>query len=838
MFRFQLIAALLLVLLYCPISSNAQCVSTMVMSPNGENPIRVTVGDGIPDMIMFNHSDAGESAYAYAITDQNFNILNITPETENSADFEGAGEGACWVWGFSYTGDITANVGDFVFRTQFSTGCWQISRTALNIIRTMDNTPVVGQLFASSNNQGLVGVYSFLSDNSTRKRSFPSAGADADGIYYDADADVAYQLDRSNNAIQAFSGVNDSGFNPMITASSSMDFANGREIAVTADKIVAAQDANDSNGGNQFFVYDYSPTGITLDKIYDADINLWGIHVEGSTIFAIEDNSNRLAVYEDFFNQPAGAITATRSIEVEGIIRTHGITYDPATDVMYLTDVGAASSPTDGAFTVVPNFMMAMMDGMISLDEQMRVAGEMSLLGNPVDIAFDNVRNMIFIAERANNGGRILGFSIPTVSGDAAPNYIDDFAGASAVYFSNPAATAMSVAQIYASSNNSGMVGVFDIKSDNSVMMSNFPSMAMDADGIFYDADMDVLYQLNRSDNVVNTYANASSNPTLMASSSADSANGREIAVSGNKLVVAQDANDSNGGNQFFVYDYSPTAITLDKVYDADINLWGIHLEGSTMFAIEDNTNRLAVYENFFERPAGAISATRSIEIEGIVRTHGITYDAATDVMYLTDVGAASSPTDGTFTVIANFMTAMADGIVTLSEQIIVAGDATFLGNPVDIAYDSNSDMIFIAERANGGGRILGFTTPTTSGNIAPDYNAEFAGASAVYSTSASMRFVSNSPLPAAMSTIKNQALEVFPNPTNEVLNIKWEYQESVSNAVLRVFNLQGQEVLRQRINIQDQNQTSLNVTSLLAGIYQVTLEYNDTLQQQRFVKQ
>ncbi|MEM9887623.1 MAG: T9SS type A sorting domain-containing protein [Bacteroidota bacterium] len=839
MFKIHLLVAMLLCLLYCPLNTQAQCVSTTVTSPNGTNPIRITVGDGIPDVITYERSDAGDSDYAYAITDGNFNILKVVGEEENSMDFDDSGEGACWVWGFSYTGDITAEMGDFVFRTQFSTGCWQISRTAISLIRTASNATLVSQLYASSNTQGLVGVYSIFDDNSTQKRTFTSAGADADGIFFDQNEDVVYQVDRSNNAVQAYSNVNGSGFNPMTTATSTSDFSNGRELAIMGDQLIVAQDANDSNGGNQFYIYDYSSTSFTLNKVYDADINLWGIHAEGSTLYAIEDNTNRLAIYENFLDQAAGTITATASIEIEGIVRTHGITYDAATDMMLLTDVGAASSPEDGTFTVIKNFGAASADGFVSLAEQIVVAGDATKLGNPVDIAYDDDRRIIFIAERANGGGRILGFSMPATNGNFAPIFDDAFAGASAVYFAGETpSTAATIAQVFASSNTAGTIGVFDVKADNAVMMSSFASVAADADGIFYSKALDVLYQVNRTDNVVNAYSTVSVNPTLTATSTADFSNGRELVISNGKLVVAQDANDSNGGNQFYIYNVSPTAIILDKVYDADINLWGMHAEGSTIYAIEDNTNRLAIYEDFFDQPEGAISATESIEIEGIVRTHGITYYAATDLMILTDVGAASSPDDGTFTVIKDFEAASEDGFVSLDEQIVVAGAATLLGNPVDIAYDAVSDMIFVAERANGGGRILGFTMPMASGNIAPNYSADFAGASAVYLSSEDMENIPNSPSVGNSEFKIIDALELYPNPVSDVLTLNWEETSETEQAVLRIFNLSGQQVHESTMNAQDRNRMTLNVDHLPSGIYQVVLEQGTSSLQQRFVKQ
>ena len=202
--------------------------------------------------------------------------------------------------------------------------------------------------------------------------------------------------------------------------------------------------------------------------------------------------------------------------------------------------------------------------------------------------------------------------------------------------------------------------------------------------------------------------------------------------VSGNRLVVAQDATDSNGGNKFHIYTIDGNKITFQRTVESTINLWGIHVFGETLYAIEDNSDRLAIYENFFGM-SGTAMPTSVVSIEGMVRTHGLTYWPNTDMMILTDVGAASSPDDGAFTVIKGFAAAAADGTISLAEQLRVAGDATFLGNPVDIAIDINRMMIYVAERANGGGRVLGFAMPTESGNFAPTYNLEISGASAVY---------------------------------------------------------------------------------------------------------
>jgi len=307
------------------------------------------------------------------------------------------------------------------------------------------------------------------------------------------------------------------------------------------------------------------------------------------------------------------------------------------------------------------------------------------------------------------------------------------------VIVNNPDFVNATDAQIFASSNNSGQVSVLGVGADGAISTASFMAAGMDADGIYYDKANDRLYQLNRSANVVNTYSSvlatlsANGTPAVSATSTSDFMNGREIAVSGDRLVVAQDATDDNGGNRFHIYTInSDGSLTFSKTLESTINLWGIHAFGETLFAIEDNSDRVVVYENFFAM-TGTAMPSRTVTVEGMVRTHGITYWPNTDMMILTDVGAASSPDDGAFTVIKGFAAAAADGNISLAEQLIVEGDATFLGNPVDIAIDINKMMIYVAERANGGGRILGFAMPTTSGNFAPTYNAEVPGASAVY---------------------------------------------------------------------------------------------------------
>ena len=151
-----------------------------------------------------------------------------------------------------------------------------------------------------------------------------------------------------------------------------------------------------------------------------------------------------------------------------------------------------------------------------------------------------------------------------------------------------------------------------------------------------------------------------------------------------------------------------------------------------------DKTNQLAVFANFTASNTAdaTVSATKRIAIEGIVRTHGLAYDNGT--MILTDVGDAASDTDGGFHIISNFDTKFSGvsdgGVLTVAgNQTRVAGSSTSLGNPVAAEYDAASNTVFIAEAANGGGKVLAFSNADAGGNLTPSVNNNLSKASSLY---------------------------------------------------------------------------------------------------------
>jgi len=397
----------------------------------------------------------------------------------------------------------------------------------------------------------------------------------------------------------------------------------------------------------------------------------------------------------------------------------------------------------------------------------------------------------------------------------------------------NRVAPQMEQSLFYVSSNTSMSIGAFSILNDNSLAMSMFESEAEDADGIYYDQGMDVLYQLNRTDNVINAYSNVSTNPTLTATSTSDFINGREITVANGKLVVAQDATAANDNqNAFVIYDISPTSITLDKVLTTGFNLWGIHADGGTLYAVIDNSNQIAVYDDFFDQPAGNINAPLVASVDGIVRTHGLTYDTARDIMIMTDIGDAASATDGALVVIKKFSAAAIDSNISIDEQIRVQGPNSQLGNPVDVAYDRELNRIFVAERANGGGKILGFKFPGVTSSIVPLYSKSFPGASAIHLAgvvSSTNAIVDNGNIISADIRSENTSLnntpnivigKMYPVPARDLLNVDITSLED-QNTLIQIFDITGVLKYTQEVSLAKGNNTvTLDINELNVGVH------------------
>lgn len=309
-----------------------------------------------------------------------------------------------------------------------------------------ENPPVntsIAKLVTSSNTTGKIS-YQDLTTNSLMYSSFTVNGMDNDGIFFNEDTKEIILASRTNNRLENYKNLQNSlnsNSDDLMLAnfSSNMDFTNPREIAVSGDKVIVTQDQAAVNGNtNKLLVYQKTATGFTLLNDYTVDFKLWGIHVEGNNLYAIADLTSDLVYFANFFSNTSGSITPTKRVTIEGLVRTHGITYSSMDDVMILTDVADAASATDGGIVVINNFSNVFGStanmGTIAMNNQKRLYGPNSTLGNPVDVAYDYETQKIYVAERANGGGKVLSFSLPTSNGDMTPSSSRDEAGVAGIF--------------------------------------------------------------------------------------------------------------------------------------------------------------------------------------------------------------------------------------------------------------------------------------------------------------------------------------------------------------------------------------------------------------------
>lgn len=298
-------------------------------------------------------------------------------------------------------------------------------------------------MVTSSNTSGKVSYINLL-EPTVMVKSFTISSLDAEGISYDSATDNIILASRTNNRLEAYSGVKTaaaSGATSLTLAfnGSNLDFTNARETAVSGDKVIVAQDQLASNGlVNKLFVYQKTATGFTLLNSYTTGFKLWGIHMEGNDLYAVVDLTADIVQFKDFLKNTSGNITATKRVSIQGLVRTHGITYSANDDLMILTDVGDAVSSTDGGLVFIKNFNSVFAStanaGTINTSNQIRVYGPNSQLGNPVDVAYDHVTNTTYVAERLNGGGKVISFAQVTASSDATPLNVRAEAGVTSIY--------------------------------------------------------------------------------------------------------------------------------------------------------------------------------------------------------------------------------------------------------------------------------------------------------------------------------------------------------------------------------------------------------------------
>ena len=305
-------------------------------------------------------------------------------------------------------------------------------------------TSRTAHLYATSHN-GDVNRYDI---NTGVVTNYANASSDSEGIFFSSDEDSFTIVSRSSNRLEAYEGISTLGSGGMKNPDSHVfggeDLENPRDLAVSGEFYVVSDntdlDEDETTPEGRLYIYIKTANNFILRNVVQTRFKVWGIEFVEGDLFLAVDETNKLAVYRNFLNSNMlnRIATADKIVGIQGLVRSHGLDYDNGT--MVLSDIGESESSSDGSLHIIQDFnekySSTANGGFIVTDDQLKISGANTLLGNPVNVVYDASYNVIFVAEALNNNGRILAFNDATsVSGNISPDLKYDLQGVSSIFF-------------------------------------------------------------------------------------------------------------------------------------------------------------------------------------------------------------------------------------------------------------------------------------------------------------------------------------------------------------------------------------------------------------------
>jgi hypothetical protein len=310
-------------------------------------------------------------------------------------------------------------------------------------VNTNVRTSKIAQLYATTHT-GEVKQYDI---NTGKVSAFSLNSGDAAAIHINGEQDLMTIVSRAAKRIEQYSDIGAYGSGTRIDLESNFfggdHLQSPRDLAVSGNFYVVSDntdlDLDETTPEGRLFIYEVTSEEFILRNVVTTKFKVWGLEFIGSDLYAAVDETNKVAQYKNFLESYTTnqLVTANRIVAFQGLVRTHGLDHEDGT--MVLTDIGEAESANDGALLVIENFEQKFsqaQNGFINADQQLRISGNNTLLGNPVNVIYDSAYNAIFVAEATNNGGRVLAFNNATsVSGNISPDLKFLLPGVSSVFF-------------------------------------------------------------------------------------------------------------------------------------------------------------------------------------------------------------------------------------------------------------------------------------------------------------------------------------------------------------------------------------------------------------------
>ena len=590
-------------------------------------------------------------------------------------------------------------------------------------------------LFATLNpigkdNDAVISVSSDLSATTPLSAELSLLSTSIESVDFSADGTAYVTFDAANSKggiaiLSGLTGMNDTaatavrpsvlGFNTLLAAPKGIDVIESLNVMVVSNfggKNILVFGTNATGNVSPMGVLSLGEAGSVWDTTYDA---------ASDTLFAA-GTAGDILVYEGFSANmsmgPTRTITPANANGEKVSVNLHGLVYLADSDKLILSDVGAVDSNTDGHLWVIENASSAEGNTAVAL----HITGTASMLGNPVDIAWDG--SGLYVAEKAND--MILYFanlldntgmmdSTPTSMIAATKVESLAFYGADMMMGMGDTDMAMGSSLVF-TANPGDITGDAIVGLDGSLMnatntVNGFSGIAS-IESVAFDAAGNGYVTVGVSDTagglvVIEGLATESSMSIGDISSMVTGPDTGLVAPMGVEVIDSLNlvlvANFGAGNIRGFALDNTNSLpqVSINDFGGVEGKIWDMHYDEATdtLFAA-GTTGTLFVYSKFSSDfgnsgPSRFIIPTDAMGNKISVNLHGVDYDAATDTLFLSDVGSADSNSDGQIFVITQSSLALDETAVSA----VIGGASTQLGNPVDIEFDNGS--LYVAEKAN-----------------------------------------------------------------------------------------------------------------------------------------
>ncbi|HEU4471546.1 MAG TPA: hypothetical protein VFR58_10710 [Flavisolibacter sp.] len=312
-----------------------------------------------------------------------------------------------------------------------------------------DDTPAepVSRLYVSNADTGPsiqnLEVYNNADAGLSNPVKVASGASDGNGVVYDAGRNILFQAGRMSKTIFYFSnaGMLTSGSIPSGSFTDA-GLSSARDIAYDGGSNTLFV-ANNTDSTLRIYAGASSATGNVSGRVVKLSAQPWGIFYEkdNNRLLVLMDNAAmRIEVFNNPASLTAGLATPNSVLNISdrpngGKSRLHGLTYSSKLDVLLVTEIGEAAAPAvpdltkpafnaDGGIYIIENAGAKLTAGG-NVSANRTIYGSNTMMGNPVDIAFDDRDNkrLIYIAEKANK--KLLVFKLSD-NGNVSPSITTD----------------------------------------------------------------------------------------------------------------------------------------------------------------------------------------------------------------------------------------------------------------------------------------------------------------------------------------------------------------------------------------------------------------------------